>query len=133
MAGKQSIATVVKTATSLTDAYSGGWASDWHDVGTGSEATFLLTLVKDGATTVEFVVEVEDSVGTTGYQRTRVGTDGAAAIDQGQFTCAALDTTHYPAVTVDVRDAVRVRLKAKRTGGDSGTTLAASIMVGSQR
>jgi hypothetical protein len=133
MATKQHTATEIKAAAALTDAYASGWESSWHDVGNATEATFLLTLVKDGATTVELVVDVEQLAGTTGYTRLRVGSDGAAAVDQAQLTCSALGATETLSLPIDVRDVRRVRLRAKRTGGDSGTTLAASVLVGAQQ
>lgn len=133
MAHKSRDATVLKAAAALTDTYTDGWVSEWSDLqipgGHATHARLLLDVVKDGATTIELKAEVEDFDGSAGYEVFKIA-NGDAAVDEIALTCSELGAAHGVAFALLVADARRIRFRAKRTGGDSGTTLAASLLLG---
>jgi hypothetical protein len=129
--------TQVKDTTAVTTAYT-GFTSDPVDLIAGIRgefAGFLLTIVKDDATSLEFKLEVGDSdaVAATASHWFSV-TKATGAIDERTVTGASLATTDYLAVFQDVNLAPysKVRLRVKKTGGTGTVNVTAHALYGGQ-
>lgn len=126
------------TAKALTTSYvATSQASAWHDIYNGSEVALALKASGTDGTSIDAVIEASFDGGTTGYLLPAITSSVAGVVDFDPailtFPGAALGSgiaTKQPlSPGVPVPPGTKVRVLAKRTGGDATTAAILTLLV----